>query len=143
MPQVETVRRAAQVNYPVLSVQSSWPGSSGPFAAIAVFAWVGLLAIGAWSAVKGSAPVPWRKFLVLGLAAQLALHVVFGEETFLFAMHFTPLLILLAATGAETRFRRGVLSLATVLLLFGAVNNWQQFTRSLDLAGHIEAQATP
>ncbi|MBT2326256.1 hypothetical protein J7E62_28425 [Variovorax paradoxus] len=85
-----------------LTVQLSAPGSGG---------WAGTLALGLWSlllaaGVHGLLRSPqWRAFgkvLGLTLAAQVALHLVYGEETFLYAAHFLPLLMALAVFAVRS-----------------------------------------
>jgi hypothetical protein len=54
--------------------------------------------------------------LVAGLAGQFALHAVYGIETFLYALHFQPLLVLLVAYGTRTRLRPLLLAACLVLV---------------------------
>lgn len=140
MPSVQTIQRITQENYLVLSVQQSWPGSGGAAGLIAVIAWTSVLVLGASAAWSGSVPRALVVFLAAAIASQLGLHVLFGEETFLYTMHVMPLLLVLAAMGTLTRARPLVLGFAAVLLVSGAVNNWLQFSRSLELAQQITSR---
>ena len=85
-----------------LTVQLSAPGSGS---------WAGMLALGLWTlllaaGVHGLLRSPqWHAFgkvLGLTLAAQVALHLIYGEETFLYAAHFLPLLMALAVFAARS-----------------------------------------
>jgi hypothetical protein len=85
-----------------LTVQLSAPGSGS---------WAGMLALGLWTlllaaGVHGLLRSPqWHAFgkvLGLTLAAQVVLHLVYGEETFLYAAHFLPLLMALAVFAARS-----------------------------------------
>ncbi|MBD2251307.1 hypothetical protein [Nostoc parmelioides] len=69
--------------------------------------------------------------IVLGLTilGQLALHSVYGDETFLFSLHFAPLLVVLAALSTLTRARPLALVLAGMLVLIVSVNNGLQFSK--------------
>jgi hypothetical protein len=110
----------------VMSVQHSALGSSG--------AW-GVAATALWAALLGSTLVGLctsggnrRIRVVLGatIAGQVLLHLLYGEETFLYALHLAPLLILAAALAAASAWRRAILALAVALAFTGAVNNaWQ------------------
>jgi hypothetical protein len=70
-----------------------------------------------------------RLRIVLGgtLAGQVLLHMVYGEETFLYTMHVAPLLILAAALATTaTAWRRTILLLAVALTGVAAVGNASQ-----------------
>lgn len=94
----------------------------------AIVAWLALLLLGLVGLRDASDVRPLRVALLLTLAGQLALHVVYGEETFLYSLHFMPLLVLVAAFAFRTRFRAVAFGLAGALLLTAALNNVQQFT---------------
>ncbi|WP_077003482.1 hypothetical protein [Variovorax sp. KK3] len=81
---------------PQLSVQLSTPGSAGWIGVAALALWAVLLLAGAWGLARSP---QWRRFgavLGLTLAGQVLLHLVYGEETFLYAAHFLPLLMVVA-----------------------------------------------
>ena len=117
----------ANSNWQRLSVQFAWPGSASVVGALAAFGWAALLAIGILSFVKGHGQARLRMALAASVVGQLALHLVYGQETFLYSLHFLPLLIAVAAMGAVGRFRVASLSLALLLLPLLAFNNGSQF----------------
>jgi hypothetical protein len=93
---------------------------------------IGRLAAGVWIAllVLGTGAFAWRRPLgrmdvVLAgtLAGQLVLHLIYGTETFLYSLHWLPLLVLLAATSTLTRLRIAALALCTGLIVLSAINN--------------------
>lgn len=71
-----------------------------------------------------SLPRAARSRFVVALLAiicgQLVLHLLYGQETFLYAAHYAPPLLLMAALGAQTEMRGLVLILAGLLLLLAA-----------------------
>ena len=93
----------------------------------AIVAWLGLLLLGILGLRDAADVRALRLALLLTLAGQFALHVVYGEETFLYSLHFLPLLVLLAAFAFRTKFRAVAFGLAGALLLTAALNNVQQF----------------
>ncbi len=93
----------------------------------AIAAWLGLLILGLLGLRDAADVRALRVVLLLTLAGQFALHVVYGEETFLYSLHFMPLLVLLAGFAFRTRFRAVAFGLAGALLLTAALNNVQQF----------------
>jgi hypothetical protein len=118
-----------------LSVQDSRPGSGSPWGAVAAPVWILLLCLGAWALLTVEARRPLRLAIGLTLAGQFALHLVFGgQETFLFSLHWLPLLVLVAACSVLTRARPAALGLAAVLLVCATVNNGLQFTRAVQAA---------
>jgi hypothetical protein len=142
MPEVVTSHKPTQENYRILSVQRSLPGSTGAPGIIALLVWAAILGIGIRAAVV-SPSTPLRTVLLGGLGAQLAINLVFGEETFLFSLQVLPVLVILAALGTLTRSRVLVLSLAGLLLVTAAVINTQQFARSIMLADEIRSGVQP
>jgi hypothetical protein len=129
MPAIQTVTRYGDKQ--IMITQLSGAGSGGVWGAISVGLWSGLLLLGLWQLFSLRKQSKFR--LVLGgtLLAQLVLHVIFGEETFLYSLHFAPLLVTLAALGSFTRARFLVLGLTAVLIVTVALNNMQQFQQAL------------
>lgn len=110
------------------TVQDAAALSSGPLGAAATAMWWMLLAWGIVCVVRTSSSL--RKLLVITLIGQLALHLRFGSETFLYSAQFAPLLIAVAAFGALGRNRRAILTLTVALIVVAGTNNWQQFQRA-------------
>jgi hypothetical protein len=111
----------------VMSVQRAAIASSGAWGVAATILWVTLvvLTLLGLATSRGSGRV--RFVLGATLAGQVLLHMIYGEETFLYAMHIAPLLILAAALAvASTSWRRAILAVAVALALTGGLNNaWQ------------------
>ena len=128
----------------ILTVQASPPGSASLVGAAGVAVWVALLAVGFWAFLRAKRHGPLRLVVGVSLLGQLLLHVAYGEETFLYALHFVPLLLVVVAFGALARVRRLVLALAVALVVLAAINNVAQFGRAVSpfaralrpLAGH-------
>ena len=115
-----------------MSVQHSPPGSGSVPGAIATGLWVGLLGLGVWGAARDEQNRPFVRVLGLTLLGQLALHLVYGgEETFLYSLHWLPLLVILAAFGTRTRARGLAVGLAGALLVCAVMNNGVQFGRAV------------
>jgi len=117
---------------PLLSVQSAGLGTGGPWGAAATAAWAGLLGLGAWALLTLKTQRAFRTVLGGLLLGQLGLHVVYGEETFLYALHFFPLLLAAAALAALTRARPAALALAALFVVAAGVNNVRQWAKALD-----------
>ena len=100
-----------------------------------------LLAIGAWQLARNPATHAFRTLLCATIAGQLLLHLLIGRETFLYSMHFAPLLIAAAACGTLGRQRALVLAMTAGLIVSAGVNNWQQFARSTAIVGAIARDA--
>jgi hypothetical protein len=110
----------------IVTVQHVRPGSSGAAGTAATALWAALLTWGAIRAWRERGPL--RNILLATLAAQLAVHLVIGDETFLFAAYFAPLTILVASFAAlDGARRRPVLVLVAMLIVSAGANNWQQF----------------
>ncbi len=106
---------------------------------IATIAWLSLLVLGIWGAIKNRQAHIFSIGLGLMLLANGLLHSVYGEVTFLYAMHVIPLLTLLAAMSWFSPFRYAGAALALVVIIAGGSNNITQFQQSTHLAGKIAA----
>ncbi len=118
-----------------LTMQETRSGTGGTAGNIATVAWLAALVIGI-----GTALTRWRDqriwlVVLLGLAGQVALHLVYGEETFLYALHWLPLLVALAAAGTLGPLRPLSLALAGVVLVTAGTNNVAAFRRAARLYG--------
>jgi hypothetical protein len=112
-----------------LTVQHSGVASGGRLAVLALACWGALLILGLVGLRAAPRPVV---VLLIGMAiAQFGLHVVFGEETFLYTLHFVPLLVILASWGSETRARGAVLALAGLFVVAAAINNVRHLSTAL------------
>jgi hypothetical protein len=119
-----------------MTTQHSNPGSGTAWGLPAVGLWIALLSIGAYGLATNRLRQLGTLALV-GLAGQLVLHNFYGYETFLYAIHFLPLLLVVAALGTRTRLRKAVLALAGALTVACALNNGIQLRRALSTADEI------
>lgn len=133
MPSILTIpSNRGLAEWPLLSVQLSAPGSGGILGAIAAIIWGGLLLIGGWALFSKRVDPKLRLFFLLMVAGQFALHLVYGEETFLYALHILPFLMLTVAFTSLTRLRMVSLALVSALILLVAANNSMQFGYASD-----------
>jgi hypothetical protein len=123
-----------------LGFQFSAPGSAGPLGVIAVCLWSALLLNGLRRLVTLDWHLRFRLVLAALLSFQLALHLVYGEETFTYSLNFLPLLLTLAAMGTLGPSRPLVLVLAAALTVIAGLNNWQQFQQAVASATHFTPQ---
>lgn len=129
MPAVTVVDRPGAGDWPIMLVQPSAPGSAGPLGVVSVALWVGLLGLGLIALFTLKTHGRLRLFLAMVVAGQFALHILFGNETFLYAPNFLPLLVGLAALALLTPMRRLALVMVSGLLLTNGVNNVGQRLR--------------
>ncbi|AKJ27922.1 hypothetical protein AAW51_1231 [Caldimonas brevitalea] len=106
-----------------LSMQRADLGSGSLVGWPALVLWIGVLALGFLGLRHARAPKGFRLLLLGGLAGQWALHLVYGEETFLYALHLAPLLVVLASFAFESRLRPLVLIALFAMVGLFAFNN--------------------
>ncbi len=127
IPHLLTIERWNAEKVATVSIQQSNIFPSSTAGKVSVFGWLILLLLG----LKGisSRKMPLRLSLSVGLVllGQLALHLLYGDETFLYASHFTPLLVLLAGFASLTRARWLALGLAMLIIVAGGLNNFAMF----------------
>jgi hypothetical protein len=81
-------------------------------------AWIALFVLGLTRLYRsGDRFVYW--LVCAGLSSHLLLHLIYGEETFLYSLHWVPLLIVAASYACRGRLR--LLSLALVVLLTAGI----------------------
>lgn len=137
MPDIELVGKINRPDWQILTVQHSFPWSGGALATAAAACWLLLLGIGIKNLFFGHAPSSRIRLSIgLTLAGQMALHLLYGEETFLYALHYLPLLIASAALAALGRFRRIALILALIVLCVGGLNNLMKFRQAREIMMH-------
>ncbi|MBW4524926.1 MAG: hypothetical protein KME18_06975 [Phormidium tanganyikae FI6-MK23] len=121
-----------QPEWPLLSVQHSLPGSGSLAGGIAIGLWVILLGIGAIACWTERKNLKLRLVVGFGLLGQLALHLVYGEETFLYAIHLIPFLLIVCAMATLTRWRSMAIGLAMLLIVFAGWHNHDQFFQATE-----------
>jgi hypothetical protein len=127
MPEVQVLPYSGVTSCPLFSVQFSPIGSSGPLGLITTLGWGVLLILGLWAAWRDPENKKFKVVVAFIIGGQLFLHLVYGEETFLYSLHWVPLLVLVAAFGLTSTYRRWVLAIAALVSIGAAFNNFQQF----------------
>jgi hypothetical protein len=128
MPTVQLLDSPIRPDWVKLGADNLAPASGSIWGLVAVISWTGLLCLGILGFCSSHRHSKFRIVLGLTLVAQLAMHSIYGvEETFLYSLHFIPLLLTLAAFSLFTRFRLLSLGLAFILLISAGVNNRAQF----------------
>ena len=125
---------------PQLSVQSSPIAAAGWWAMVLVGCWWSLLGLGIVGLATMTGHGAARFVLVVTVLGQLGLHLLFGRETFLYAAHFTPLLVIVAAFSVFTRLRAAAACLAVVLAMGLALHNLHQLGVAFE---RVREQVTP
>ncbi|MGI8766008.1 MAG: hypothetical protein ACR2KM_05795 [Gemmatimonadaceae bacterium] len=118
---------SASAGSTALSLQQA-SGVTTVWGTVAVCGWIVLLAIALVSAYQHRRNDRFLWAVLLFLLAQIALHLVYGKETFLYAMDYLPAVIIFAAFGAVGKFRRAALVFAIGVAVVAGVNNVLQFT---------------
>lgn len=126
--------------WPWMRTQNSLPGSAGKMGVFAVIIWTGLLALGFWALFHLDKHLKLRIVLGLTILGQLILHILYGNETFLYSLHFIPLLVILTALSALTPARPLALFLAGGLILTAGYNNNIQFNKAINFIEKYRSQ---
>ena len=101
---------------------------------IAVVAWVVLLGLGVWgAALRRDIRLPLMGAGLL-LALQTALHLIYGEVTFLYSLSWMPLLMLFACLAWSAPYRKVALAMAGVVIVFGGINNERRLQETVSVA---------
>lgn len=128
MPAVQVVENAWTDKGPLLSIQFASIGSTGYLGWAMTVIWSGLLGFGVWAAFRFPQQEKLNVVLGLTLLGQFSLHLLYGDETFLYSLAWLPLLVLIASRGVVSPHRRYVLAAVVVLVVGAGFNNFQQFS---------------
>ncbi len=129
MPATQFLDSPIRPDWVKLDVDILAPTSGSWWGGIAILSWVALLGLGLWGFFTIKQHHKLRIVLGLTLLAQLLMHSIYGvEETFIYSLHFVPLLLTLAAFSLFTRFRLLSLLLVTILIVSAGMNNRAQFS---------------
>ncbi len=116
----------------MLSIQWSDPADWGPLTTVAVAAWGVLLSLGLWNVRRIERVRAVYSTVGLIVLGQVGFHMFYGEETFLYTLHITPMLVLLAASTMIASRSNGVRAgVAACVVLIGA-NNLSELARVSD-----------
>jgi hypothetical protein len=122
-PKVEVGDSTKEATGGRLTVQRTSAIAGGPLGAAAAVGWLALLAAGLIALAWGGGDPKLRIFLAMLVCGQLGLHSVYGEETFLYSLHFVTVLVSIVAVAAAKWQRRGVVcAILAVAVLVGANN---------------------
>lgn len=127
MPQIDF--KATGLNsLPLLSVQFARLGSSTVYALPALLCWTCLLSLGVWGALRTKAHVLLVRTIALTALGQIVLHLIYGEETFLYVLHLMPVMVALAMLSMLTPCRIIAPWLAVAAMVFSLANNTAVFS---------------
>lgn len=132
MPGVQYGEYALRPAWTKMTVNPLAPWSGSFWGAIAVVAWTGLLGLGIWSFFSTKQHSKFRLILGLTILGQLLMHSIYGAgigETFIYSLHFAPLLLIVAAFSTLTRFRLVGLALVSLLIVSAGINNQLQLNQ--------------
>ncbi|MFB2839395.1 hypothetical protein [Floridanema evergladense] len=131
MPAIEFKDSPIRPDWVKLATNTLTPGSGGIWGTVAAICWTGLLLIGIWGFFTTKQQPKLRIVLGLIIVGQLLIHSVYGaRETFIYSLHFAPLLLILAAFSSLTRLRLVALVLAGVLVVSAGINNRSQYNQA-------------
>lgn len=137
MPSIQLVDNIKFPAWSRMTIQTSPIGSGSLWGKFTVLLWAALLSLGLWGLFSIKKHLQLRIVLGLALLGQLTLHMIYGLETFLYSLHFLPLLMILAALSTLTRARLLALVLAGTLVLSAGANNGLQFSKIIEFShGH-------
>ncbi|MBU1361286.1 MAG: hypothetical protein KJ901_21330 [Gammaproteobacteria bacterium] len=116
-----------------VTVQLSAPGSGSAAGMVALLLWTVLLVAGVVGLVRSPEWHRFGKVVGVTLLVQVVMHCFYGDETFLYAAHFLPLLLAVAVFAQRSPLGRLAPVLAVVVAGLAAFNNIAMFSKSVEL----------
>ena len=127
----------------LMGTQAARAWRQEPLAVAATVLWIVLLLLGLAGLRAAPELRPLKLTLLATLAGQFALHVVYGNETFLYSLHFLPLLLAVAAFAMRTGARPAALALAALLVIAAGINNVARFREAVAFSAHPPLHVLP
>jgi hypothetical protein len=90
------------------------------------------LGFAAWAVARVPQYPRFRIMLALSIVGQIGLHLMYGNETFLYAMDWMPLLVAAAALATLTPWRWVVLAVAVVFSITAGLHNGFELRAALN-----------
>lgn len=141
MPAIQFKDSTIRPGWVKLTTDTLVPGSGGFWGTVAAVSWTALLILGLWGFFSTKQQRKLRIVLGLTILGQLLIHSVYGTgETFIYSLHFAPLLLTVAAFSSLTRLRWVSLVLAGLLVFSAGINNRSQFSQ---LTATLQTYGTP
>src|SRR5882757_1400843 len=132
-PEIRTLPNELPGVWPVLTFQHAALAPLDFLKVTALVSWLCLLGFAGWVLVRLPQYPRFRAMLALSIAGQIVLHLLYGGETFLYALDWLPLFITAAALATLTRWRPAVLAAAVTFAVTAGMHNSAQLRAALDL----------
>lgn len=132
VPPIPFLENPAFPEWTRLSIQLTKLSSFAPLLMPALILWVVLLGVGLHAGLNAKNMRTFVSIVCMFLVFQIALNLVYGDETFIYALNFFPILLLVASFGAFSKWRPYVLAAATILTIAAGYNNISEFLTVTD-----------
>ena len=127
MPDARFIARNSDPGVKLITQNAPLPENDAAGVA-ATWLWLALLVAGTVGIRKNDGEDrTLRLTVIVSLLGQLAMHIIYGDETFLYSLHFLPLLIALAAYASRSLPRPVVPAFAAALLACTLTSNVDAF----------------
>ena len=131
VPQINQYEQRIQASGKRLTIQKSVLINSGWLHSFLAFSWLFVLALGIIQLLQNKKMRKFSLVILSTLASQIALHSIYGEETFLYSLHFITILVVLSASSLRSLNRSKSIILIIILIFLIAVNNLIKFNYAL------------
>lgn len=133
MPDIIIKENPWSPEWPLFSIQISELGGFLELHGILNLIWLSLFSLGAYTLISSNEEIKLKIYLFSIVLCQAFLHLIYGDETFLYSLHWTPFLIIIASIASKSKFISPV-RLMTIALIVGAyTNNIEQLSIILNL----------
>jgi hypothetical protein len=147
-PEIRTLPNELPGVWPLLTFQHAALAPLDWVKVVALASWVCLLGFAGWVLVRLPQYPRFRVMLALSIAGQIVLHLLYGGETFLYALDWLPLFVTAAALATLSRWRPVVLAAGAVFAVTAGLHNVRELEAALNMvvanahAAHAPANAS-
>lgn len=132
MPTIEWASNTeATGNWPRLTIEHTGWQLGLTLSTLALLIWLSLLMLGLVALRRVQTLSGFRLALLGSLSFQLVLHAVYGDETFLYSLHWLPMLVLLVGCGMQMIQGWWLRLAIVVLIVLAAWNNFGSYQETV------------
>jgi hypothetical protein len=137
LPRISTMRLGAKIPYRIISA------SPVVVHRTLYSLWIALLLSGVLSAILSRRDLPILPILLASVLGQFVLHAMYGyeNETFIYSLHWTPLLVMISATNSRHKWRYVALAFAVVLTVGCITCNFKALSAMREVLMSVNLEA--
>jgi hypothetical protein len=137
MPSISINPNPWNQHWPLMSIEHSVIDVGSPVRFVAISGWAAFLVSGLIEIARTVRVDSFSKVLIVSIAFQVVLHLLFGDEAFLYSLHWTPMLVILVTLSLRASRRLGLRFALLAIVICNCVVNYSAFIDAANQAPRL------